>query len=182
MTDTPSSPESADSSVVFPGIAPPAMTPTAATTQTAPHSTFSLPRGLIIILGLAAGVVVAGGIHAIPDIIGPIFLALVLTITVDPLRGMMIRRGAPRWLATLVVILGVYAIIIGLVVAAAVGVAQFVGLMPQYADQIQAELSGLKSWLAGMGVTQEQVQSMLSNIDRSSILSYVAALLSGVMR
>ncbi|HEY5879446.1 MAG TPA: AI-2E family transporter [Nakamurella sp.] len=142
---------------------------------------YGLPRGLIIMLGLAAGVVVAAGIHAVPDLIGPIFLALVLTITVDPLRGMMIRRGAPRWLATLVVILGVYAIIIGLVVAAAIGVAQFVGLMPQYADQIQNELSGLKTWLAGMGVTQEQIQSTLSSIDRSSILSYVAALLAGVM-
>jgi AI-2 transport protein TqsA len=142
---------------------------------------YGLPRGLIIMLGLAAGVVVAGGIHAVPDLIGPIFLALVLTITVDPLRGMMIRRGAPRWLATLVVILGVYAIIIGLVVAAAVGVAQFVGLMPQYADQLQSELTGLRSWLAGMGVTQEQIQSMLSSIDRSSILGYVAALLSSVL-
>src|SRR6476661_9424110 len=181
MTDTPASPESADSSVVFPGIAPPAVTPEAATTQTAPHSTFSLPRGLIIILGLAAGVVVAGGIHAIPDIIGPIFLALVLTITVDPLRGMMIRRGAPRWLATLVVVIGVYAIIFGLVIAAAVGVAQFIGLIPQYADQLQSELSGLKSWLAGMGVTQEQIQSTLSGLDKSSILSSIASLLSSVM-
>jgi len=142
---------------------------------------YGLPRGLIIMLGLAAGVVVAGGIHAVPDLIGPIFLALVLTITVDPLRGMMIRRGAPRWLATLVVILGVYAIIIGLVVAAAVGVAQFIGLLPQYADQLQSELTGLRSWLAGMGVTQDQIQSMLSSIDRSSILSYAAALLSGVL-
>ncbi len=88
-------------------------------------------------LGLAAGVVVAAGIP-VPDLIGPIFLALVLTITVDPLRGMMIRRGAPRWLATLVVVIGVYAIIFGLVIAAAVGVAQFVGLMPQYADRSRA--------------------------------------------
>ena len=180
MTDTPASPESADSSVVFPGIAPPAVTPEAATTQTAPHSTFSLPRGLIIILGLAAGVVVAGGIHSIPDIIGPIFLALVLTITVDPLRGMMIRRGAPRWLATLVVVLGVYAIVIGLVVAAVIGVAQFVSLMPQYADQLQSELSGLKSWLAGMGVTQADIQNMFKSIDRSSIVAFAAALLSSV--
>ncbi len=142
---------------------------------------YGLPRGLIIMLGLAAGVVVAAGIHAVPDLIGPIFLALVLTITVDPLRGMLIRRGAPRWLATLVVILGVYAIIFGLVIAAAVGVAQFVGLMPQYADQMQSQLSGLRSWLAGMGVTQEQIQSMLSGVDRSSILGYIASLLSGVL-
>jgi len=74
---------------------------------------YNLPRGLTIVLGLAAGVVVAAGIHAVPNILGPVFLALVLTITVDPLRGMMIRRGAPRWLATLVVVLGIYAIIIG---------------------------------------------------------------------
>ncbi len=157
----------------------PAAPPVGALHRRSVHA-YGLPRGLIIMLGLAAGVVVAAGIHAVPDLIGPIFLALVLTITVDPLRGMMIRRGAPRWLATLVVILGVYAIIIGLVVAAAVGVAQFVGLMPQYADQLQGELSGLKSWLAGMGVTQEQVQSMLSSVDRSSILGYVASLLSSV--
>jgi predicted PurR-regulated permease PerM len=142
---------------------------------------YGLPRGLIIMLGLAAGVVVATGIHAVPDLIGPIFLALVLTVTVDPLRGMMIRRGAPRWLATLVVVIGVYAIIFGLVIAAAVGVAQFIGLIPQYADQLQSELTGLKSWLAGMGVTQEQIQSTLSGLDKSSILSYIASLLSSVM-
>lgn len=142
---------------------------------------YGLPRGLIITLSLATVVVIAAGIHSVPDLIGPIFLALVLTITVDPLRGMMIRRGAPRWLATLVVVIGVYAIIFGLVIAAAVGVAQFIGLIPQYADQLQADLSGLKSWLAGMGVTQDQIQSALSGLDKSSILSYIASLLSSVM-
>src|SRR5690242_1837188 len=131
---------------------------------------YGLPRGLIIMLSLAAVVVIGAGIHSVPDLIGPIFLALVLTITVDPLRGMMIRRGAPRWLATLVVVIGVYAIIFGLVIAAAVGVAQFIGLIPQYADQLQNELSGLKSWLASMGVTQDQIQAALSSVDKSSIL------------
>jgi AI-2 transport protein TqsA len=141
---------------------------------------YGLPRALIMVLGIAAGVVVAAGIHSVPDIIGPIFLALVLTITVDPLRGMMIRRGAPRWLATLVVVLGVFAIVIGLVVAAVIGVAQFVSLMPQYADQVQNELSGLKSWLAGMGVTQADIQNLFQSVDRSSIVAAAAALLSSV--
>ena len=141
---------------------------------------YGLPRALIMGLGLAAGVVVAAGIHSVPDIIGPIFLALVLTITVDPLRGMMIRRGAPRWLATLVVVIGVFAIVIGLVVAAIIGVAQFVSLMPQYADQLQSELSGLKSWLAGMGVTQADVENLFKSIDKSSIVAAGAALLSSV--
>ncbi|HZM65553.1 MAG TPA: AI-2E family transporter [Nakamurella sp.] len=141
---------------------------------------YNLPRGLTIVLGLAAGVVVAAGIHAVPNILGPVFLALVLTITVDPLRGMMIRRGAPRWLATLVVVLGMYAIIIGLFAAAIVGIAQLASLLPQYADQLQAQLSGVKSWLAGLGVTQADVQKMLSSIDKSSVVSYAASLLSSL--
>ena len=141
---------------------------------------YNLPRGLTIVLGLAAGVVVAAGIHAVQNILGPVFLALVLTITVDPLRGMMIRRGAPRWLATLVVVLGMYAIIIGLFAAAIVGIAQLASLLPQYADQLQAQLSGVKSWLAGLGVTQADVQKMLSSIDKSSVVSYAASLLSSV--
>ena len=64
-------------------------------------------------------------------ILGPVFLALVLVITVDPLRGMMIRCGAPRWLATLVLVLGMYAIIIGgLMVAGIIGVARLAGCFP----------------------------------------------------
>ena len=52
--------------------------------------------------------------------------------------------------------------------------------MPQYADQLQSELSGLKSWLAGMGVTQADVQNMFKSIDKSSIVAFAAALLSSV--
>jgi AI-2 transport protein TqsA len=145
-----------------------------------PASGYGLPRGLIIVLGLAAGVVVAAGIHAVPDIIGPIFLALVLVITVDPIRGWMIRKGAPRWAATLAVVLGVYAIVIGLFVAAIAGIVQLATLMPQYADQFQEQLSGVKTWLAGMGVTQADIDSALGSVDKSSIVGYARALLSSL--
>ena len=132
-------------------------------------------------LGLAAGVVVVAGIHAVPDIIGPIFMALVLTITVNPMRGLLIRRGASRWLASLVVILTVYAIVIGLVVAAAIGVVQFVGLMPQYADQIQNELTGSRvgwpGWVSPR--TRSRAHCPASTAARSWATS--RALLSGVM-
>ncbi len=145
-----------------------------------PRYGYGLPRGLIIILGLAAGVVVATGIRAVPGILGPIFLALVLTITVDPLRAYLIRKGAPRWLATLAVLLGVYAIVIGLFAAAILGIAQLASLLPQYADQLQQQLSGLKSWVASMGVTQADVEKLLGSVDKSSIVGYAASLLSTV--
>jgi predicted PurR-regulated permease PerM len=139
-----------------------------------------LPRALIIILGLAAGVVVAAGMRAIPGIIGPVFLALVLTITVDPIRGWLIRRGASRAVASLAVFLTVFVIMAGLLVAAVVGIVQLVTLMPQYSDQIQQELSGIESWLAGMGVTQADIQSVFSSISPSQIASAAESLLSSI--
>ena len=54
---------------------------------TSTHGLSGLPRGLIIILGLAATVVVAAGIHQVPGILAPIFLAVVLTVTVNPIRA-----------------------------------------------------------------------------------------------
>ncbi|HEY5878613.1 MAG TPA: AI-2E family transporter [Nakamurella sp.] len=147
---------------------------------TPPRGGYALPRALIILLGIAAGVVVAGGIHAVPNIIGPVFMAVVLVITLDPIRSGLIRKGAPKWLATLAVVFGVYAIVIGLFAAAIVGIAQLAALMPQYADQFEAQLSGIKSWLSGMGVTQEDVQNALSSIDKSSIISFARSLLSSV--
>lgn len=142
---------------------------------------YALPRGLIIMLSLAAGVIVIGGLKAVPDIVGPIFLALVLTITVDPVRGWMMRHGAPRWLATLAVMIGVYAILIGLVVSTVIGIARFATLMPQYSDEIQQNLAGLTNWLAGFGINMADVQSMIGNVDSSTIVGVVRSLLTVVV-
>ena len=170
MTDTPATSNEADPEYIT-GVE---------VLQPHPRDGYGLPRGLIIILGLAAGVVVAGGIHAIPNILGPVFLALVLTITVDPLRAYLIRKGAPRWLATLAVVIGVYAIVIGLFAAAIVGIAQLASLLPQYADQFQTQLAGIRSWLSSMGVTQADIQKALGSVDKASIVSYAASLLSSL--
>ncbi len=140
----------------------------------------SLPRGLIVVLGLAGGVVIVAGMRAIPDIIGPVFTAVVLTITVDPVRTYLLRRGAPRWLASLAAFLSVLAIVVGLFAASIVGLIQLATLLPQYSDQIQQQLSGIESWLAGMGVSQADIQNMLSGISPSAIASFAASLLGGI--
>ncbi len=146
----------------------------------APPGRYGLPRGLIITLGLAAGVVVAMGMRAIPGIIGPVFMALVLTITVNPVRGWLLRRGANRAVASLGVFLTAFAIIVGLFAATVVGVVQLATLLPQYSAQIQQELSGLQSWLAGMGVTSADIQSTLSGVSSSQIAAVAEGLLSSL--
>ena len=141
---------------------------------------YGLPRGLIIILGLAAAVIVAAGIHQVPAILGPVFLALVLTVTVDPIRGLMIRKGAPRWLASLTLVIVVFAILIGLVVGLVIGVAQLATLLPQYSSEIQQDITNLETWLAGFGISQSDIQSMTDNVSSSSIISAIESLLSSV--
>ena len=141
---------------------------------------YQLPRALIIGLGLACMVIVVMGLRAIPAIIGPVFMALVLTITVNPIRGWLIRAGASAAVASLAVFLTVLAIIVGLFAAAVIGIVQLANLLPQYADQIQQQLDGLQSWLAGFGISQADLQSMFSGIDKSQLAGLVESLLSSV--
>jgi predicted PurR-regulated permease PerM len=139
-----------------------------------------MPRVLIIVLGLAGGVVVVAGMQAIPEIIGPVFMALVLTITVNPLRGWLIRRGASRGVASLAVFLTVLVIVVGLFAAAIVGLVQLANLIPQYSDQIQEQISGLQSRLAGLGVSQADLQAMFSNIEPAQLAAFAQGLLSSI--
>jgi len=187
MTDNPSEPATAPASdsVTEPAlpatpVAPADVTGTGSGLPKVQDSGRGLPRALIIMLGLATAVIVAAGIYQVPGILAPIFLAVVLTVVVEPLRGWMIRKGAPRWLASLTLVLVIFAILIGLVAGLVIGVAQLATLLPQYSAQIQQDITNLQTWLAGFGISQSDVQSMTSNISSSSIISAVESVLSSV--
>ena len=145
------------------------------------RSGLALPRGVIILIGLASAVVVMFGLRAVQGIIAPVFTALVLTITVYPIRTWMRRKGAPSWLATLVLVLGVYAVLGGLVVALIWGAARFATILPQYTAEMQSTIAGLKAWVASFGIGADQIQSMLSAINSGQIVSLVSSVLGGAL-
>jgi len=64
-----------------------------------------LPRTLVILLELAAAVVVVGGIRSASWLVGPVFLALVIVITVHPVHARLRSRGLPGWVATTLLVL-----------------------------------------------------------------------------
>lgn len=74
---------------------------TSTVNSAAPAREYGLPRGVIILLGLAATVIAASGLRTIADIIAPTFLALTLVITAHPLMSFLSGAGAPsgwpRW-------------------------------------------------------------------------------------
>ena len=54
---------------------------------------WAMPRGLIVMLSAGAAVLVVAGLRAASEIIGPVFLAVVLTLAISPLGRNLRRRG-----------------------------------------------------------------------------------------
>jgi AI-2 transport protein TqsA len=145
------------------------------------HRPAAVPRGLLILLALAAGFVVAVGIHLVSGILGPLFLALVLTIAAFPVRNALVRHGLPHWLGTLAVVLVVYLGTVGMALLIVVSGAELAGLVPQYADDLAALVGQVTDWLAARGIQPEQTQAIASSLDLGRVSSLITSLLSDIL-
>ncbi|MFG1813636.1 AI-2E family transporter [Kribbella sp. NPDC049174] len=146
----------------------------------APDS-WALPRGVVVLLGTAAAVLTAAGVRGVAHIVGPVFLALVLTIAVSPLRRMLIRRGVRRWLAGLIALVVVISLLIGLAAALALSVAQLANLLPEYEDKFAALVDDARGWLADRGIGEQQIQAAVQTFDLGKLVDLLQATLSGLL-
>src|SRR4051794_24668249 len=140
----------------------------------------ALPRALVVLIGLAAATVVIAGMRAAGDLLGPVLLALVLTILAHPLRRWL-DRGLPSWAASTVCIVAVYLLVIGLTLALVISTARFATLLPTYQEEFDARVDDLVSWLDGLGVGQDQIQSMASSFDLSQLGGILQTVLSNAL-
>ena len=138
------------------------------------------PRGLMIAIGIAAVLVAALGIREFAEVFAPVFLGLVLSITVQPLRRLPVRHGLPAWLGTALSLVAVYAMVVGLVAILVLSGLQLAGLLDDYAPQFQAFLADLGAALQSLGVSQSQLDAAQAAFDPSKLVDLVIALLGGV--
>jgi AI-2 transport protein TqsA len=136
-----------------------------------------LPRGLIILGTLAAAAITIGGLRSTSGILGPIFLALVLTILVHPVRTMVLARGAPAWLGTVTAMVTVYLLLLGLGAALVVAVGRFATLVPTYADDFDGLLDDIRTGLSNAGVGSDQSKQLTDSVDLNQLASYLTNLL-----
>jgi len=141
----------------------------------------ALPRGLLVLLGAAASVIVVAGLKSISELVAPAFLALVLTIGVHPMRGWMVRRGLPGWAATLVMIVTVYAILFGLAVSLVVALARFATLIPTYQEDMSRLVAEATTWLNGLGVGPEQIAALEDAFDPGQLVGLFSSLLGSLL-
>jgi AI-2 transport protein TqsA len=135
---------------------------------------------MVILVGVAATVIVLAGVQAVAWLIGPAFMALIIVIAVAPAQSWLRRHGWPGWATTLVVILLVYAIMLGLALGIIFSVARLATELPKYASAADGLVTSATAQLAALGVGPEQLAQARSSLNLGSIAGVLGALLSSV--
>src|SRR5215203_2662499 len=141
---------------------------------------WSLPRGLIILLGVAAALVAAVGMRQFANILGPVFMALVLSIAVHPIRRLADRYRLPALVGMLLSLLAVYGIVFGLFAILVIGGIQFATLLQDYGPQFQAFLQDAARVLESVGISQAQLQDSVKELSPSRLVGVAGSLLGGL--
>jgi predicted PurR-regulated permease PerM len=125
-------------------------------------------------------VIIVAGVQATAWLIGPAFMALIIVIAVAPVQGWMRRRGWPPWLGALVVILLVYAILLGLALGIIFSVARLATELPQYAAKADSLVASATKQLAALGVGPEQLQQAAGSLNLGKLAAVLGELLASV--
>ena len=105
--------------------------------QSARGRSGSFPANFL--LGAAALTIVLAGMRGIQDIIGPVFLALVLTVTLHPDPNVARGHRLPEWAASVLMLVAVYLVLFLLTLALIVSVSQFAALRSAVRRRDQGE-------------------------------------------
>jgi AI-2 transport protein TqsA len=143
----------------------------------APEVSRVLPLWLTVVLGVAGTFAALWGLHAGAPLLGPVFLAFVLTVVAHPLVGAMVRKGMRRAFAVAIAVLVVDGGLIAFALALALSFGQLATVLPEYSDEWQELLDGLRSTLVSLGIGPEQVSDALSSVQPQAVLSAIGKVL-----
>ncbi|KXX55315.1 AI-2E family transporter [Rhodococcus sp. LB1] len=140
-----------------------------------------MPRGLIVLIAAASAVVTVIGMRIFSPILGPVLLALTLTMAVQPIQTWAQRRGWHPWVGMVGALVTVYAILIGIAGALVISTGQLASVLPDYAESFNEQLDGLRTVLANAGVDAEQIRNMLSSLDIGKLVDVLSTALQGLL-
>jgi predicted PurR-regulated permease PerM len=130
---------------------------------------------------VVAGLVIVGvGLRSTASIVAPVFLVVTLVITVAPLRGFLVRHRWPSWLASIVGLLAIYALLAVILGSVVYAIYQLVDTLPQYADAFNRIFDSLLALSTRLGYGQEQISNLASSFQLSSLSGPAQSLLSAL--
>ena len=137
-----------------------------------------LPRWLVVLVGLAAATIAVAGLRSISWLLGPVLLALVVVIALAPVQSWLLRRGWPRWASATVLLVLVWAVLLGFVGLLVLSAAQLATLLPHYSGQATTLLADLGRTLHRPGLLSGQLSDLVSKIDYGQLVGVATGLLS----
>jgi predicted PurR-regulated permease PerM len=166
--------------VTTPAATTPVGSPTRSSSDSAGRLRGGIPRGLVVLLGAAATVILVAGVQAVAWLVGPAFMALTIVIAVAPVQSWLRRCGWPSWSTTLVVVILVYAVLVALALGIIISVARLGTEIPMYASTANGLLASATAQLGALGVGPEQIAQARSSLNLGNLAGLLAALLSSV--
>jgi predicted PurR-regulated permease PerM len=139
---------------------------------------WALPRGVVVLLWTTGAVITTAGLHGFSSVVGPTFLALTLTIAVHPLRRLLVDHGVRRWIAALIALIVVNALLLGLAAALAYSLARLATLLPTYQSTFGRLVGDARSWLADLGIGNAEIQRALQAFDLGRALGILQSWLT----
>jgi predicted PurR-regulated permease PerM len=141
----------------------------------------SIPRWLLLLVGLAAATIAIAGLRAVAWLVAPVFLALVVVVALAPVQGWLRRVGVPRWLATTVLLVLVWAVLLAFVALLVVSAAQLAALLPDYADQAEVLINEVVTELNTAGLVSGQLSDLVGQIEYGQIVGLATGLLTQLL-
>jgi AI-2 transport protein TqsA len=129
--------------------------------------------GFAIIVA-AAVIIIIWGIRGLASILNPIFLAIVITITLLPVPQALEKRGLKSGPALLLTILLVVFVIVGMTWLIMSSVANMTGEVPAYSDSFQRQQESTDS----VSVIDQVTQSVMSIINQQQFNQFFTGLLA----
>jgi AI-2 transport protein TqsA len=151
--------------------------PAAASTTQAPGG---LPRWLIVLIGFAAATVAIAGLRSVGWLVGPVFLALVVVIALAPVQTRLRQAGVPRWLATAVLLVLVWTVLLVFVGLLVISAAQLAALLPNYSENAQRLINDLVADLNDARLVQGTVSDLVQQIDYGQVVGVASGVLGSL--
>lgn len=128
-----------------------------------------LPSITIILLTLTAAVAVLYGMSQFADILGPLLLTTNLFIAAFPIQIWLVRKGVPRTLAQVVLVVTVFAVLAVFFYALAWSVTALVQELPKYQPQFWVLYEDVVGLLMSFGITEQQLFDQIRGVNPSSL-------------
>lgn len=141
----------------------------------------AVARPALLLVGAAGAIVVLLGVHRMADLLGPVFLALVLTVTVHPARAVLRARGVPGWAVHVLLLVLIYCTLAALMLAVLASGSRFAALLPTYRAEWESWLGRVAAGLADLGMGQAQLDGVRDSLDLDRLVSGIGDLVGGMV-